>query len=154
MMALVKPLPFLALSLAGAGLLTAACMNPRADLHPVDPPPNIADGQTLITIPDDLVADLSEPETVHNREATLQAAAEGVRVFTASGRAEAIRAHRIVTGMTVEEVVLAVGSQPTAERLQGPPGGRTLLWEPPGLRVRRVWVRFNEWGHASAAGTN
>ena len=139
-------------------LPTSATISPEAStpaLYPLDPPPNIADGQELIVIPDAVVAAMAEPETMHLREATLQAVTEGRLVLTAPGRADAIRAHRIVTGMTVEEVILSIGSQPTNVRDQGPPGGQTLLWQPTGLlAAQRFWVRFDEWGHASSAGSH
>ena len=132
-----------------------ACNFWEAQRHPLDPPPNIAPGQELITVPGFMVEALSEPETAHVREAELQAVAEGRRSQVEPNNAEAVRAHRILTGMTKQEVVLAVGSHPTSIRDQGPPGGHTLLWEPPGFRATwRFWVRFDEWGKASAAGTN
>ena len=57
--------------------------------------------------------------------------------------------------MTVQEVVLAVGAHPTSSRDQGPPGGHTLLWEPPSFRATwRFWVRLDGWGHTVSAGTN
>jgi hypothetical protein len=144
--------------LCSAALLPAlltACNFWEAQRHPVDPPPNIAPGQELITVPDFMVEALSEPETAHVREAELQAVAEGRRSKVEPQNAEAVRAHRILTGMTVQEVVLSVGSHPTSIRDQGPPGGHTLLWEPPSFRATwRFWVRFDEWGKASAAGTN
>jgi hypothetical protein len=142
--------------LTAACLLAAlACATPESALHPFDPPPNIAPGQPLFTVPDDLVAELAEATTLALREATLQAAAEGRRIFSGANVEAAIRAHRIETGMTVDEVVLAVGSQPTKIRDQGPPGGHTLLWEPPGSAThRRFWVRFDQDGHAMGAGTH
>jgi len=132
-----------------------ACNFWEAQLHPLDPPPNIAPGQELITIPDFMVEALAEPETAHVREAALQAVAEGRRSVIEPQNAEAVRARRILTGMTVEEVVLAVGSHPSSIRDQGAPGGHTLLWEPPGFRATwRFWVRLDDWGHAVSAGTN
>ncbi len=136
-------------------LAALACSTPESALHPHDPPPNIAAGQLLYLVPEDVAAALAEPATLSLREVTLQAAAEGRRSFSSDGVEAAIRERRIETGMTVDEVVLAVCSQPTKVRDQGPPGGHTLLWEPPGLPAgRRFWVRFDEWGHASAAGTH
>ncbi len=142
--------------LAAACLLAAlACSTPESALHPFDPPPNIERGQPLYTVPEDLVAELAESTTLALREATLQAAAGGRRNFTGPHVEAAIRAHRIETGMTVDEVVLAVGSQPTKIRDQGPPGGHTLLWEPVGSAAhRRFWVRFNQEGRAMGAGTH
>jgi hypothetical protein len=132
--------------------LVCGCVGPQ--MYPLDPPPNIVAGQELIVIPDALVTALSEPETLHVREAALQAVVEGRGSPIEPKNADAVRKHRILTGMTVQEVVLAVGSHPTAVTDQGPPGGHTLRWEAPAFRAtQRFWVRFDEWGKAAAAGT-
>jgi hypothetical protein len=137
------------------GALVPGCDVWSPQMHPLDPPPNIAPGQELIVIPDDMVEALGEPETLHVREAELQAVAEGRRSAIEPKNKDAVREHRILTGMTVQEVILAVGSHPTAVKDQGPPGGHTLLWEPPSWKAtRRFWVRFDEWGHSAAAGTH
>jgi len=106
-------------------------------------------------VPDDLVNDLVEAQTIQRREDALAAVADGRLVLSGPGVVDAIREHRIMTGMTVEEVVWAICSQPTSVRDQGPPGGHTLLWEPQERRAaRRFWVRFDEWGKAAAAGVD
>lgn len=134
-----------------AVLLLAGCSSPP--LHPLDPPPNIPAGQALLSVPAELVAVLSEDTTLRLREDTLRAVAEGRHALSGPGVAEAVAQHRIDTGMTVEEVILAVGGHPTRVRDQGAPGGHTLLWEPPGLlAAQRFWVRFGNDGRVWAAG--
>lgn len=134
-----------------AAALLAGCSSPP--LHPLDPPPNIPAGLALLDVPAGLVAALSEETTLRLREDTLRAVAEGRHTLSGPGVAEAVAAHRIETGMTVEEVILAVGSHPTRVRDQGAPGGHTLLWEPSGLlAAQRFWVRFGNDGRVWAAG--
>jgi len=138
-----------------AAALLAGCAVDGPRLHPLDPPPNIAEGLVVFSVPEDLHDLLSEASTLELREVTLAAVADGRRVLSGPGVADAIANRRIETGMTVDEVVLAVGSQPTRVRDQGPPGGHTLLWEPHGLSAhRRFWVRFNEHGEVTGAGTH
>ncbi len=135
--------------------LLGACQGAQAPVHPLDPPPNISTGQVLLQLPDHLVAALADPETRRQRESALAAVAAGRRVLSSPGLETAILEHQVTTGMKVEEVVWSVGSQPSAVRDQGPPGGHTLLWEPPGLLAdQRFWVRFDEFGRVSAAGTH
>lgn len=134
-----------------AAALLAGCNSPP--LHPSEPPPNVAPGQALLQVPEDLAAALAEQPTQALRDAALQEAAAGLRDFSGAGVAEAIVQRRIQTGMTVEEVILAVGSHPTRVRDQGPPGGHTLLWEPAGtLAAKRFWVRFDGQGRVWTAG--
>ena len=145
------------LSLAAVCLavLLAGCGAAEPQLYPFDPPPNIPAGQDLMDVPDDLVNDLIEAQTIQRREDALAAVADGRLVLSGPGVVDAIREHRIMTGMTVEEVVWSICSQPTSVRDQGPPGGHTLLWEPQERRnAKRFWVRFDEWGKASAAGVD
>lgn len=149
MMAGVKRL----LVLAVPALL--GCVFAKPELYPLDPPPNIAVGQVLYTVPDDIVAALADSEVALAREQGLAAVAAGRRQLSSPDVEASIHAHQVTTGMTVEEVVWSVGSQPSSVRDQGPPGGHTLLWQPPGwMGDRRFWVRFDEFGKVSAAGTH
>jgi len=135
--------------------LLCCCGGVEPNLYPFDPPPNIPDSQELIQIPEEVVTAIADAQTIQLREDALAAVAEGRRVLSIPGALEAIRSHRILTGMTVEEVVWSIGAPPTRVRDQGPPGGHTLMWQPPSLLARdRVWVRFDEWGKAAAAGTH
>lgn len=143
----------LSLAAVCVAALLAGCRAAEPELYPFDPPPNIPAGQDLMVVPDDLVNDLLEAQTIRLREDALAAVADGKLVLSGSGVEDAIRDHRIMTGMTVQEVVWAICSQPTSVRDQGPPGGHTLLWEPQERRsAKRFWVRFDENGKATAAG--
>jgi hypothetical protein len=116
-------------------------------LPPVAPPPNMPPNELLCELPQALVDAMRDPvveQTVEEQIALGQVESEWV---------DLIREHKIVTGMTKRAVIGAFLSQPTRERWQGPPGGDTLLWQPGGIWVPARWfVRFDEWGHAVAAG--
>ena len=139
---------------ACVALLLAACRANEPSLYPFDPPPNIEPGQELLVVPADLIPVLADGQTIQLRESALDQVADGRRVLTGPGIVQAIRAHRILTGMAVEEVIWAIGGPPTRVRDQGPPGGHTLEWEVAAFqRNQRFWVRFDENGRATAAGT-
>ncbi|MHC5212630.1 MAG: hypothetical protein ACYTG2_18100 [Planctomycetota bacterium] len=133
-----------------AALALAAC---SAVVPPHDPPPNVPPGLTLLELPDAVVESLATQE-VEDKLGTLllgQHLGANESRFPA-GRREQILNHRIVTGMTVREVVFCFLADPVRQRHQGPPGGQTLLWEPPDLSLGRYWVRFDERGLAVDAG--
>gem|GEM_PF-6965727 len=143
------------LAAACLAVLLGGCFAAHPESYPLDPPPNIAPGQVLLELPYDLVEALTDPETLQRRDEALAAVANKRRTLSSPGIEAAIMAHQVTTGMTVEEVLWTVGGHPSAVRDQGPPGGHTLLWEPPGvLENRRLWVRFDEFGKVSAAGTH
>lgn len=129
--------------IAVLSLLAAACQIAAAPyLDPYDPPPTIADGWLLIELDPGLVAMRADPSVVGMRD----------RVFRTDPNLEAsrrawIESHAIVTGMTHLDTILAFARRPSRVRTQGPPGGRTFLWEPD-----RIWVRFDETESVVAAG--
>ena len=124
-------------------LLAAACqIAAEPYLDPFDPPPTIADGWLLVDLDPGIVAMRADPSVVGLRDRVFRTDPK----LTAARRAW-IESHAIVTGMTHLDTILAFVRRPSRVRTQGPPGGRTFLWEPD-----RIWVRFDESEHAVAAG--
>ena len=124
-------------------LLVGACHQaPAPYLDPFDPPPTIEDGWLLIELDPDYIEMHADTTVVAQRD----------RVFRTDPKLTVdrrmwIEAHMIVTGMTHTDVLLAFVRRPTRVRTQGPPGGRTFLWEPD-----RIWVRFDERERVVTAG--
>jgi len=138
----------------GLALLAGGCSAVEPQLSPIDPPPNIPKGLLLLEIPQSAVDAMSMQSVVRTLDLAL-AGAQGKlgTIALPAGHSKRILLHQVVTGMTEQEVVWCFLSYPTRERNQGPPGGVTLLWEPPGIdQGDRYWVRFNEDGLAWAAG--
>jgi hypothetical protein len=137
------------------GLLPAGgCSALEPQLSPRDPPPNIAPDQLLLEIPQSVVDAMATQAVVHTLDLALAGAQEKLGIISLPpGHAQRILLHQVVTGMTEQEVVWCFLSHPTRVREQGPPGGHTLLWEPPGYQQGdRYWVRFDENGVAWSAG--
>jgi hypothetical protein len=132
----------------------AGCSAVEPKLSPRDPPPNIAPDQLLLHVPKEAVDALASEEVVRTLDLALDGAQERIGIVSLPpGHAQRILLNQVVTGMTEQEVIWCFLAHPTRERLQGPPGGRTLCWEPPGLgSTDRFWVRFDETGQAVAAG--
>lgn len=129
-------------------LAVPACsvLDPR--LAPVAPPPNQEEGLLLMEVPERLLGAIRSETVLAHRERRL-----ALLGALDPARAERIEAHQIITGMTTEDVVCAFLAHPTRVRNQGPPGGHTLLWEATSFWIpSRYWVRFDETGHAVAAG--
>ena len=138
-------------AMLGAVLGGCYAVSPHLAAH--DPPPNIAPEQLLLEVPSEAVDSLRTSAEVTKRDLAMSGTTSRIGyIDLLPGRAEAIMAHRVVTGMTPEEVVWCFLAQPTRVRDQGPPGGHTLLWEPAGTAQYRYWVRFDETGLAVAAG--
>jgi hypothetical protein len=134
-------------------VLLTGCFITDPRLPPFDPPPIVPAGVVVLEIPDSAARKLRRA----NVSEELQAALLAGQIGGASGglREELIDdvlQQRVVTGMTVREVIYCFRSHPRRVRDQGPPGGHTLLWETNGLFVQRFWVRFDGLGLAVAAG--
>jgi hypothetical protein len=142
----------LAWTLAAALALTG-CTAAEPVLHPHDPPPNLPASLTLLELPQRVVDGLATQRVADELGKRLVASdlALGGPALTPARR-EQILAHRIVTGMSVQDVIFCFLADPSRERHQGPPGGRTLLWEPRDVTLGRYWVRFDELGEAADAG--
>jgi len=128
---------------AASLLLVAACHRvPAPRLDPFDPPPTIEDGWLLIELDPDVVRRRADASVLARRDVVFRTDPK----LTDKRRAW-IEDHEIVTGMSHLETILAFVRRPTRVRSQGPPGGRTFLWEPD-----RIWVRFDEYERVVAAG--
>jgi len=170
MMAGVRnPIPMVALVAALAGSL-AACWAVSPQLDPHDPPPNIVAGMLLLQIPDAVIELMADEAVLADRDRVLATDGDGAGAYAEEPtRAQQIREHQVVTGMTAQEVIWAFGCHPSRTRDQGPPGSHTLLWELPrglgfgsasvgvsedGTGHGNYWVRFDERGLVAAAGRN
>jgi hypothetical protein len=142
-----------ALLLASLAAL-AACSAVEPKLSPRDPPPNVPRDLLILEVPQHIVDALASWSVVNTLNLSLDGAQDRVGIVVLPpGHAHRILQHQVVTGMTVQEVEWCFLSHPTRVRDQGPPGGHTLCWEPPGLNSsERYWVRFDETGLAVAAG--
>jgi hypothetical protein len=134
-------------------LALAGCTAAEPVLYPHDPPPNVPAGLTLLELPRRVVDDLASRRVADELGKRLVASGLALDGPTLTPeRRDQILAHRIVTGMSVQDVIFCFLADPSRERLQGPPGGRTLLWEPRDVTLGRYWVRFDELGEAADAG--
>ncbi len=140
--------------LVGLALLAGGCWVVEPQLSPIDPPPNLEKGQLLLEIPQSAVDAMATQSVVRTLDLALSGAQDKLgTIALPEGHSQRILLHQVVTGMTQQEVVWCFLSHPTRHREQGPPGGATLLWEPPGIdQGDRYWVRFDDDGFAWAAG--
>lgn len=144
-------------ALGGAALGGAAlggCYATEPVLYSADPPPNIPGGLVILQVPHEAIA------TMHSRHVADELGSVLVGDAVALGyeplseeRRQQILSHQVVTGMSLREVKWALVSDPARIRQQGPPGGTTLIWETPGRLHGSFWVRFDEYGRASDAGS-
>jgi hypothetical protein len=138
---------------ASAALAAPGCWAAEPQLYPFDPPPNVPAGLTLLEIPGPVIQSLYSQRVADQLgELLLVQDMKLDRPRVTPERREQILAHRVVTGMTMRDVVFCFLSDPSRQRIQGPPGGQTLLWEPRDTRLDRFWVRFDEYGKAADAG--
>jgi hypothetical protein len=141
--------------------LLAGCWAVSPQLDPHDPPPNVPDGWLLLEIPEGVIEALGDASVLADRDRAL--------LYHDATRAELIRSHQLVTGMSAQEVIWVFGSHPTRVRDQGPPGGHTMLWVLPrglgfgqatvavledGTGRGNYWVRLDGRGLVVAAGRN
>jgi len=139
--------------LLGLLLAAAGCGALEPEIPPRDPPPNIPADLLLIEVPQSAVDALATQAVVRTFDLALAGAQDKLGIIALpTGHAQRILLHQVLTGMTEQEVVWCFLSHPTRVREQGPPGGKTLLWEAPGMGGDRYWVRFDENGLAWAAG--
>jgi hypothetical protein len=136
-------------------LALPACISDEDSLYPHDPPPNLPPGITLLELPQAAVESLTMPRVADELAKLLIGQELGLdRPTLPPERRDDVLAHRVVTGMTVREVVFCFLSDPSRQRHQGPPGGTVLIWEPRDRRLASYWVRFDENGRSADAGTN
>jgi hypothetical protein len=139
--------------LVALGLQGPGCWATEPALSPRDPPPNVPPGLLLLELPESVVDAFVLQRVADQLGAKLLEADLGVGGATLSAERRAqILAHRVTTGMSVQEVIWCFLADPSRVRLQGPPGGQTLLWEPRDAWRSRYWVRFDEHGEAADAG--
>jgi len=136
-----------------AGLALGGCFATEPQLYPYDPPPTIPPGQPILQLPDHVVASMRSDHVADELGSVLlgDALKVGYEPITDERRKQ-ILSHQVVTGMTLREVKFALVSDPARVRDQGPPGGKTLVWETPGGMYGSFWVRFGDEGRASDAG--
>lgn len=134
--------PIRRLAVACLAVVLTGCFALSPRLDPYDPEPTPRLGAELVTVPDEHVASWTMPFVVEVRDAYLEREPPLDPLLV-----ESIQLHRVLVGMSVDEVVYALESHPARIRRQGPPGGETYCWEP-----HRYWVRFNREGVAVAAG--
>jgi hypothetical protein len=152
-----RPLRRLRAALALLGALaagsSAGCWAYSPHLYSSDPAPNLPPNQLLLQVPPEVVDAMRQSAEVTKRDLAMSGTTSRIGfIELRPERADAVLEHRVLTGMTPQEVVWCFLAQPTRVRDQGPPGGHTLLWEPLGFWQYRYWVRFDETGHAVAAG--
>ncbi len=131
-----------ALPLLSLGLSLGACsaLDPR--LPATDPPPNVPDGFLLVRVPENEIALQARPEVSVEMQGWMRE-----EPLPEAWRMQAVRESRLVTGMTWQEVTFAMRAHPTAVDEQGPPAGRTWMWD-----TCRYWTRFDIQGRLVAAG--
>lgn len=128
-------------------LLSACAWTVAPVLPAVAPGPFTPEGQVLFTVPDDYIEATLQPQVLSHRDQELAQLAE-----QDAERAQQVRRHEIVTGMTTQQVVWAFLSHPTRSEDHGPPGSHILLWDTVAWAGGRYWVRTDQWGQVAAAG--
>lgn len=137
-----------------ACLLLAGCFATEPVLYPFDPPPNVPPGLLLLEVPPEVVSSMRSDHVADELGTVLlgDALKVGYEPITEERRKQ-ILAHQVVTGMTVREVKWSLVADPARIHDQGPPGGTTLIWNTPGNFYGSFWVRFDDQGKVSDAGS-
>jgi hypothetical protein len=145
-------------ALLPAALVAAAalggCYATDPVLYPFAPSPNVPEGLLILQVPHEVVESMHSTHIADELGSVLlgDALKIGYEPITEERRQQ-ILSHQVVTGMTLREVTWSLMSDPARIRDQGPPGGKTLIWETPGGMQGSFWVRFDDDGHAWDAGS-